>query len=93
VTGEDAHLEMDFEDRVAGTVTDDDEEYVPGIYEGLHDDCPVDVPHEHVVDDEDDDDVYCPLCGGEGVPLGTLGRRAHYRCRNCGIDFSSKHDA
>jgi hypothetical protein len=30
----------------------------------------------------------CPACGGPGVPLGALGRRAHFRCRNCGIDFS-----
>lgn len=30
----------------------------------------------------------CPCCGGEGVELGALGRRVHYRCRDCGIDFS-----
>lgn len=30
----------------------------------------------------------CPRCGGPGVPLGALGSRMHYRCRNCGDDFS-----
>lgn len=32
----------------------------------------------------------CPACGGEGVPMGSLGTREHNRCRQCGIDFS--HD-
>jgi predicted RNA-binding Zn-ribbon protein involved in translation (DUF1610 family) len=32
--------------------------------------------------------VGCPACGGLGMPLGQLGRRFHYRCRNCGMDFS-----
>jgi len=30
----------------------------------------------------------CPACGGEGAPMGALGNRVHYRCRDCGIDFS-----
>lgn len=30
----------------------------------------------------------CPECGGPGMHLGTLGRREHYRCRNCGLGFS-----
>jgi hypothetical protein len=29
----------------------------------------------------------CPLDGGDGVLLGTLGRLTHYRCRACGIGF------
>jgi transposase-like protein len=33
--------------------------------------------------------VNCPVCGGPGVLLGTLGRRTHYRCRDCGMDFST----
>ena len=33
----------------------------------------------------------CPTCGGPGMPLGQLGRRTHFRCRNCGMDFS--HEA
>jgi hypothetical protein len=28
----------------------------------------------------------CPLCGGPLVPLGTLGRVEHFRCRDCGAD-------
>ncbi len=30
----------------------------------------------------------CPVCGGPGVALGTLGMLLHLRCRNCGMDFS-----
>ena len=33
--------------------------------------------------------VHCPLDGGIGVPLGKLGRQQHYRCRQCGYDFSN----
>lgn len=32
----------------------------------------------------------CPACGGPGSHLGTLGTREHFRCRNCGADFSHK---
>jgi tRNA(Ile2) C34 agmatinyltransferase TiaS len=35
------------------------------------------------------DFVHCTLCGGEGVPLGQLGRRVHYRCRQCGYNFGN----
>lgn len=33
----------------------------------------------------------CPVCadGGYAIELGSLGRRIHYRCRNCGVDFSN----
>lgn len=27
----------------------------------------------------------CSVCGGLKVLLGRLGRRLHYRCRDCGI--------
>lgn len=30
----------------------------------------------------------CPVCSGPGLLLGELGSRVHYRCRNCGMDFS-----
>jgi len=30
----------------------------------------------------------CPVCGGEGMPLGGLGNRQYYRCRDCGMEFS-----
>jgi hypothetical protein len=32
--------------------------------------------------------VDCPACGGDSYPLGTLGRREHFRCRDCGMDSS-----
>jgi hypothetical protein len=35
---------------------------------------------------------YCPQCGGEGVLLGGLGNRIHFRCRNCGSGFFVKSD-
>jgi hypothetical protein len=30
----------------------------------------------------------CPVCGGPAVAIGELGQRRHFRCRDCGIDFS-----
>ena len=30
----------------------------------------------------------CALCDGPVMPIGVLGGRQHYRCRNCGMDFS-----
>ena len=30
----------------------------------------------------------CPMCGGPGVELGALGFRVHFRCRDCGMEFS-----
>lgn len=33
-------------------------------------------------------DIVCPLCDGPVEPLGKLGEREHYRCRNCGMDCS-----
>jgi hypothetical protein len=38
----------------------------------------------------EDDGTVCTVCGGEGVPLGQLGPETWYRCRNCGMEFSSK---
>jgi len=31
---------------------------------------------------------FCPACGGQGAHLGSLGRREHFRCRDCGMDYS-----
>ena len=39
---------------------------------------------------EKDDAPECPACGGPGKLLGPLGKLTHYRCRNCGMDFSTK---
>jgi predicted RNA-binding Zn-ribbon protein involved in translation (DUF1610 family) len=42
-------------------------------------------------DDVDDDDTatssLCPVCGGEGALLGTLGHVTSYRCRDCGTVY------
>lgn len=43
-------------------------------------------PYEH---DEPDACVEeCPACAGSGRYMGCLGARSHYRCRDCGIEFS-----
>lgn len=33
-------------------------------------------------------DFECPQCGGEGYFLGVLGDLLHFRCRDCGSDWS-----
>lgn len=38
--------------------------------------------------DHDGDELACPGCGHANEPMGHLGRMAHYRCRNCGGDYS-----
>ena len=38
------------------------------------------------------DDVYCPVCGGDPVPLGQLGSLVWCRCRQCGMDFNFTPD-
>jgi tRNA(Ile2) C34 agmatinyltransferase TiaS len=30
----------------------------------------------------------CGICGGELVLMGQLGRKAHFRCRACGMEWS-----
>lgn len=34
--------------------------------------------------------MICPLCNSNGALLGTLGRFSHYRCVDCGFQFSTK---
>lgn len=34
----------------------------------------------------------CPACDGEGSAMGSLGKRKHFRCRDCGMDFSQTED-
>lgn len=31
--------------------------------------------------------VNCPMCGGPGEEMGTLGRNTYARCQDCGLDF------
>lgn len=35
----------------------------------------------------------CPVCGGMGEDLGSLGQRDHMRCRDCGIMYSHGKEA
>lgn len=37
-----------------------------------------------------DVDSTCTLCGGQLQILGTLGRRVHLRCRDCGADTNTE---
>jgi len=36
--------------------------------------------------------MICPICRGHGVQFGFLGLRKHFRCRQCGIDFSTQEE-
>lgn len=38
------------------------------------------------------DPLLCALCGGALRFLGALGELLHYRCRNCGGEFSRAAD-
>lgn len=44
-----------------------------------------------------DAEIECPACGLEQwlqtAILGTLGNRTHYRCRNCGAQWSEAADS
>ncbi len=40
-------------------------------------------------DGSDQEPPCCPLCGGEGGFLGLMGVLEWWRCRRCGIDFST----
>lgn len=42
-----------------------------------------------LVDEREEKAPACSLCGGPGVLLGRLGPRLWWRCRDCGIDFST----
>lgn len=38
----------------------------------------------------EEESVECPACGGDGIPLGALGNLQHFRCQDCGSQFSHK---
>ena len=50
--------------------------------------CPLCCETVDLCDCWDPDEAICPGCGGEGFWLGTLGPLHHFRCRQCGIDFT-----
>jgi transcription elongation factor Elf1 len=39
---------------------------------------------------EEDTPPECPMCGGPGVFMGSLGKLDHFRCRNCGANFNTQ---
>ena len=43
---------------------------------------------EIILEDELENYVDCPVCGGIGGLLGALGNLTWYRCLNCGIEFN-----
>jgi predicted nucleic acid-binding Zn ribbon protein len=57
--------------------------YFPGAA-----DCPCTVFAAKTEEAEVEDGDECSMCGGPLVELGSLGSVTHYRCRNCGMDFS-----
>ncbi len=46
------------------------------------------IVNEYYNDETEESSPTCPACSGQGVPFGSLGSRMHYRCRQCGYDFS-----
>lgn len=50
--------------------------------------------HYNELEDSEDSDVLdnpsCPICGGVGIPLGSLGKLIWFICRNCGAQFSQE---
>jgi len=39
------------------------------------------------------EDRVCPYCQGTAYVLGNLGQTIHYRCQDCGIQFSASPKA
>lgn len=72
-----------WEGEVLDMAVDGDKRYCPDCDELLIDDS----------EELEPESVACPECGGDGVLLGNLGRREHFRCRDCGIDFSRAREA
>jgi hypothetical protein len=54
----------------------------------------LEAPDVYDIGDEGEllDNPECPQCGGPGVPLGSLGSLLHFRCRNCGWNFSQPQE-
>lgn len=40
------------------------------------------------MENDEENDRECSVCGGERQVLGALGGRTHFRCRNCGMQSS-----
>jgi hypothetical protein len=65
----------------------DDEEPCPYPIYNVSDDACIYTPEP----EPEPEPTTCPACGSENVgnELGALGNRVHYRCRYCGMDYSS----
>ena len=53
--------------------------------------CPLCTADDEVDLDEDEEEkaLACPFCSEMNAPMVVdFGGRTHYRCRNCGIDYS-----
>ena len=49
----------------------------------------IETPEDEPKEEEKVSYESCPICGGEGYSIGTLGKKIWYRCRHCGTDFSA----
>lgn len=57
-------------------------------------DCAADALDSGCFTDEPNEGQECPICGsGTGLPLGRMGSRIHYRCVNCGMEYSEEVQA
>lgn len=73
-------------------------EYTTNIYAypgSLQDSAPSEMSPNKFYEQEENinEDIFpsCPTCGSDNTnKLGVLGKLAHYKCRNCGMEFSEK---
>lgn len=63
---------------------------MPNPFEDMFDSP--DDPSRYDADGANYEAVICPLCNGEASELGRLGKRTHYRCNECGGQFSMRED-
>lgn len=59
----------------------------------LAEDCdPMTMSDDEEDEHEESPEAHCPMCYGEGVHMGGLGNLDHFRCRDCGAQFSQKRE-
>ena len=47
---------------------------------------------EDLLEEEEFVTSFCPDCGAENGPIGSLGKRKHYTCRYCGSWWSDYNE-
>lgn len=72
--------------KTKGLITDD-QPFTSKVADELRDDG-ADYRKPYTQQPYPEENPQCPACGGPGVSIGQLGSRHHFRCRNCGLDFS-----